>query len=49
MAAFDLGRDVLTAGDCAAAATQMEVIKKQMKVPLVRISYDIQACAGIIF
>jgi hypothetical protein len=36
MAAFGAGLTALTGGDCDAGAAQMEIIKKQMKVPLVQ-------------
>jgi len=36
MAAADTGRDLLAAGDCDGAAVQMQIIKKQMLVPLVQ-------------
>ena len=36
MAAFDTGRDAITAGDCAGGAAQMDIIKMQMLVPLIQ-------------
>ena len=36
MAAAAAGRDLLTAGDCSGAAAHMDIIKKQMLVPLIQ-------------